>query len=90
MTKEKLLPYINRFSGDVKVLTKRQGDALNEDWARARMAKNQNGERVFRFELDAQVTGRDGKIHKGTAIVDLTESDVPVELEAENGNGNTK
>lgn len=85
MTKAKLLPYINRFTGDIKVLTRKDGKNLNEDWARAKMATNQEGERVFRFKLDATVQGRDGKTHMGTAIVDLTENDMPVELEGVNG-----
>lgn len=90
MTKAKLLPYINRFTGDIKVMTRKDGNQLNEDWARAKMAKNQDGDKVFRFELDAQVTGKDGKIHNGTAIVDLVESDVPQELEAIDGERDTE
>lgn len=66
-------------------MTRKDGKQLNEDCARAKMATNQDGDRVFRFELDAEVKGRDGKIHKGTAIVDLTESEVPQELEAIDG-----
>lgn len=85
MTKARLYPFINRHSGDIKVMSKKDGGRLSEDWARARMAKNQEGKKVFRFELDASVRGRDGKIHTGTAIVDLTENEMPVELEAANG-----
>ena len=85
MTKAKLLPYINRFTGDIKVMSRKDGKNLNEDWARAKMATNQEGARVFRFKLDATVEGRDGKTHVGTAIVDLTPNDVPVELEAVDG-----
>ena len=90
MTKAKLLPYINRFTGDIKVMTRKDGKNLNEDWARAKMATNQEGKRVFRFKLDASVKGRDGKTHMGTAIVDLTESEVPAELEGVNGKPDTK
>ncbi len=90
MTKPKLLPYINRFSGEIKTLPRKQGKELSEDWARAKMATNQNGERVFRFELNADVTGKDGKVHRGTAIVDLSPHDGPVELEAQDGNRDTK
>lgn len=90
MTKAKLLPYINRFTGDIKVMSKKDGKNLNEDWARAKMATNQEGKRVFRFKLDASVQGRDGKTHMGTAIVDLTESDVPLELEGVNEQPDTK
>lgn len=85
MTKAKLLPYINRFTGDIKVMSKKDGKNLNEDWARAKMATNQEGKRVFRFKLDASVQGRDGKTHMGTAIVDLTENEMPVELEGADG-----
>ena len=86
MTKKKVYPYINRFSGEIQIMTKSQGKELNEDWARAKMVTNQQGERVFRFHLSAPVTGKDGKVHMGTAIVDLTEADVPAEeLEAANG-----
>lgn len=75
---KKLMPYINRFTGEIKTLTKTQGAKLNEDWSRAKMATNQDGKRVFRFELDAPVKGPDGKTHIGTAVVDI----VPV-LEGE-------
>ena len=90
MTKAKLLPYINRFTGEVKTLSKKDGIKLNEDWARAKVVTNQEGKRVFRFKLSAPVKGRDGKMHMGTAIVDLSEQDEPVELEAVNGNTDTK
>jgi len=91
MTKAKILPYINRFTGEVQTLTRKEGKLLNEDWARAKMVTNKQGERVFRFHLSAPVTGRDGKVHMGTAVVDLLEIDEqPAELEAVNGNGNTK
>lgn len=86
MTKAKLYPYINRFSGDVKVMNRKDGRQLNEDWARAKMVTNQEGKRVFRFKLDASITDKDGKTHMGTAIVDLTEAEVePAELEAADG-----
>jgi len=91
MTKAKQLPYINRFTGDVKVLTRKEGKELNEDWARAKVVTNEKGERVFRFHLSAPVTGKDGKVHMGTAVVDMQEVDEqPAELEATDGIGNTK
>jgi hypothetical protein len=90
MTKAKLLPYVNRFTGEVKTLPRKEGKLLNEDWARAKMVTNQDGDRVFRFKLDASVRGRDGKLHNGTAIVDLTPTDEPVELEGLNGNRDTE
>lgn len=90
MTKAKQLPYVNRFTGDIKVLPKSQGNKLSEDWARAKVVRNSEGKKVFRFKLSAPVKGRDGKTHMGTAIVDLTETDQPVEGEVVDGNGNTK
>lgn len=91
MTKAKLYPFINRFTGAVEIRTKKHGKELNEDWARAKVVKNQEGEKVFRFHLSAPVKGRDGKVHTGTAIVDLTEQEMPAEeLEAANGKRNTK
>jgi hypothetical protein len=90
MTKPKILPYINRFTGDVKTLPRKEGKLLNEDWARAKMVTNQEGNRVFRFELDAEVTGKDGKVHKGTAIVDLSENDEPIEGEIVDGKPGTE
>jgi hypothetical protein len=90
MTKAKLLPYINKFTGDIKTLPKSKGKELNEDWSRAKMVTNNEGKRVFRFKLNAPVIGKDGKTHMGTAIIDLSENDEPVELEAVNGERNTK
>lgn len=90
MTKPKLYPFINRFNGEIQIMTKKQGKELSEDWAVAKVVKNEQGEKVFRFKLSAPVRGRDGKMHMGTAVVDLKESDEPVELEGVNGNGNTK
>ncbi len=91
MTKRKLYPYINRFTGEIQVMTKSQGKELNEDWAVAKMATNDKGEKVFRFHLSAEVEGRDGKKHMGTATVDLTEAEVdPAELEAVDGKRDTE
>jgi hypothetical protein len=91
MTKALLRPYINRFTGDLQIMTKKQGKELSEDWAIAKVVKNQQGEKVFRFHLNAEVKGRDGKVHMGTAIVDMTESDIPAEeLEAVNGKRDSK
>ena len=82
MTKRKVYPYINRFTGEIQIMNRTQGKELSEDWARAKMVTNKQGERVFRFHLSSPVTGPDGKVHMGTAIVDLTENNEPVELEA--------
>ena len=90
MTKAKILPYINRFTGEVKTLPKSQGKDLNEDWARAKMATNMEGKRVFRFKLAAPVKGPDGRVHSGTAVVDLQEIDKPIDLEGQDGIRDTK
>lgn len=91
MTKPKLYPYINRFTGDVLAPPKRSGDQLSEDWARGKLVKNEKGERVFRFKLDASFKDKKGKTHHGTATVDLTETEMPAEgLEVVNGERNTK
>lgn len=88
MTK-KLLPYINKFTGEVVTLPKSQGSKLNEDWARAKMATNEKGEAVFRFEIASEYTDQDGKTHHGTAVVDLLEVDAP-EPEVADGNRDSK
>ncbi len=75
MTKAKILPYINKVTGDLKALTRKEGKELNDDWERASVVTNEQGERVFRFELSSPVTGPDGIVHTGTAIVDLKESE---------------
>lgn len=84
MTKAKILPYINKVTGDLKALTRKEGKELNDDWERARVVTNEQGERVFRFELSSPVTGPDGRVNTGTAIVDLKEA------EAEDGVGITE
>ncbi len=86
MTK-KLYPYINKFDGEVRILPKSQGAKLNEDWARAKMATNEKGERVFRFQIATPVIGEDGKTHMGTATIDISEVETK---EVDDGNGSTK
>lgn len=91
MTKPKLYPYINRFTGDVLALPKKSGEELNEDWERGKLTKNNKGEKVFRFKLDASFKGKDGKTHHGSAIVDLQETEMPADgLEVVDGERNTK
>ncbi len=84
MAKAKILPYINKVTGDLKALTRKEGKELNDDWERARVVTNEHGESVFRFELSSPVTGPDGRVHTGTAIVDLKEA------EADDGVGITE
>lgn len=77
---KKLIPYINRFTGEVKIVTKQSAKQLSEDWSKPRITKNEKGESVFRFEID----GGQGVV----ATVDIQESgDQEVEVD---GNGNAK
>ena len=85
---KKLLPYINKFTGEVKILPKSQGSKLNEDWARAKMATNEKGDRVFRFQIAAPVKDQNGKTRMGIAVVDISE--VETSEVAEDGNGNAE
>jgi len=71
----KRIPYINRFTGSVLAVTKKQAKQLNEDWEQPKVVTNDKGKKVFRFKLSSPVTGRDGKVHMGTAIVDISEND---------------
>lgn len=87
MTK-KLYPYINKHTGDVQVLPKDEGDKLSEDWARAKMATNDKGERVFRFEIATPIKDKKGKLRMGVAVVDISE--VTTQEVAEDGNGSTE
>ncbi len=69
----KLYPYINAFTGDVKTLTKNEGAKLSEDWHRGKVAKNEKGEKVFRFQIATTVTDANGKPQSGVAVVDIQE-----------------
>lgn len=79
---KKLLPYINKFTGEVQVLPKSEGAKLSEDWARAKMATNEKGERVFRFQIAAPVVDKNGKTQMGVATIDLSETETPAEVAA--------
>lgn len=72
MTKKEF-PYVNRFSGEVKMLPKSKGGKLSEDWARAKLATNEKGERVFRFHISTPVKDKNGNTHAGVAVVDISE-----------------
>lgn len=85
MTKTKLYPYIHRETGEVKTLTRFEGSQLGKDWHRAKIARNEKGEKVFRFQIATQMTDENGKVQRGIATVDLQE----IKTEAvEDGNGN--
>lgn len=70
---KKLYPFINKFNGEVKVLSKKEGAKLSEDWDMGKLTKNEKGEKVFRFQIATPVLGKDGKMHAGIATVDISE-----------------
>lgn len=79
MTKtKKVYPFINKFTGDIQIMTKAQGKELNEDWASPKVVKNNKGETVYRFELAAPFKDRDGKQQMGIATVDIKETETVV------------
>jgi hypothetical protein len=48
----KKIPYVHRFTGDVKILTKQEGKKLSEDWSRVEFVKNDEGVQVMRIQLN--------------------------------------
>lgn len=87
MATTKLYPYINAFTGDVKILTKNEGAKLNEDWHRVKLAKNEKGEKVFRFQIATQAPDKNGVLRNATAVVDIQEVKTEVVTD---GNKNSK
>ena len=75
MSKAKVYPYINKFSGEVQIMTKKQAEELSEDWATPKVVKNNKGETAYRFELAAEFKDRDGKLQTGIATVDIKETE---------------
>lgn len=76
----KKTPYVNRFTGDVKVVSRQGAKKLSEDYSKAKFTKNDKGEDVMRFEMDAG----NGVV----AVVDISENgEQEVEVD---GNGNPK
>lgn len=71
----KVYPYINKFSGEVQIMTKKQAEELSEDWATPKVVKNNKGETVYRFELAAEFRDRNGKLQNGIATVDIKETE---------------
>lgn len=83
-----LYPFINKNTGDVKIITKSAGKKLGDDWSRGRVTKNQEGVDVFRFEVAAPITDpKTGKTSMGVAVVDISEVKAEV---VDDGNGNAK
>lgn len=80
-------PYINSFTGDVKTLTKNEGAKLSEDWHRGKIAKNEKGEKVFRFQIATQIPDDKGVTRSAIATVDIQAIKTEV---VEDGNRNPK
>lgn len=73
---KKVYPFINKFTGDIQIMTKDQAKAeLSEDWATPKVVKNNKGETVYRFELAAPFKDRHGKDQMGIATVDIKETE---------------
>lgn len=86
MTKTKRYPYINIETGDVQILTKAEGAKLPKDWNRGKLARNDEGKKVFRFKINTQIADKNGVMQHGTATVDLQEIDTKEVTDDGNGN----
>jgi hypothetical protein len=86
----KKIPYINRFTGDLAVVSPQRAKKLSEDWMQPKVVINDKGESVYRFEVNSTVKGPDGRIHAGKAVVDLSETEAEQVMEATDGVGVTK
>lgn len=65
MAKSKPKVYINRFTGDVKVLRKHHAKKLSEDYSEAEQITNEHGERGMRIQLNgATVDILENKTHE--------------------------
>lgn len=73
----KKIPYINRFNGNIVVVSKQHAKKLNEDWSEVKFIKNKQGERVMRMELHG-------------ATVDVSEVEQPIKGKHINGNRSAK
>jgi len=51
------------------------------------MATNDQGERVYRFHIATPVVDKNGKTHKGVAVVDISEVETK---EVDDGNGRSE
>ncbi len=47
----KKLAYINKFTGDIRVVTKQSAKKLTEDYTEAEFTKNKEGEDVMRLHM---------------------------------------
>lgn len=62
---------MNRFTGDIQIVTKRQAKDLSEDYSAPQIVKNEQGVDVMRFQIESG-----GVI----ATVDLQENEEQVEV----------
>lgn len=69
------IPFVHRFTGNVKIVTKQGAKKLNEDWSEVTFVKNEQGKPVMRLELNG-------------ATVDVSENEQ--EKVAKDGIGITK
>lgn len=60
---KKLIPYVNRFTGDVKIVSKQGAKKLSEDFSRVEFVQNEQGKQVMRIQLEG-------------ATVDVAENEV--------------
>lgn len=76
MTQSKKYIFNNRFTGELRVLTKSEGKKLGEDWSRVKPAVNEKGERVLRMQMHG-------------ATIDISENTAPAEV-VKDGVGSTE
>lgn len=48
----KKIPYLNKFTGAVVVVSKQHGKKLSEDWEKIQFITNEKGERVMRMQFN--------------------------------------
>jgi hypothetical protein len=48
----KKIPYVNKFTGDVLITTKRKALQLSEDWEAVEFTTNEDGKPVMRLQLN--------------------------------------
>jgi hypothetical protein len=58
----KKTPYINRFTGNVVVVSKQHAKKLSEDYSEVEFVRNDKGKRVMRLQLE-------------NAVVDISENE---------------
>ena len=48
----KKIPYVNRFTGNVVVVSRQHAKKLSEDWSEIKFVKNEQGKPVMRMEFE--------------------------------------